>query len=97
MKRSSVYCRVKNPARITDCSFGASGGFYADIRVGWGSSDSHTLDEIEVSEHIESGKKVFSLWINGEKFASAVHKKGELEFTIQRFTPCQLHEPYWRE
>lgn len=80
MKRSSIYNRVHNQARKSDCSFGASGGFSQDIRVGWGSSDSHSLARIVVDEvRIDSETRVFNLFVNGELIRQGTHKKGTLD------------------
>lgn len=80
MKRSSIYAKVTNESRKSDYSFGASGGFLMDVRVGWGSQDSHSLANIEVQEvWVDDNTKVFKLYINGELIRSGTHKPGELD------------------
>lgn len=80
-RRSSIYNKVNNQARRSDCSFGASGGFSQDIRVGWGSDDSHTLANIEVTEAYSKrfDAKVFRLYVNDELIREAVHTKDGCE------------------
>lgn len=83
MKKSSIYNKITNEARKSDCSFGASGGFTQDIRVGWGKDDSHTLAKIQVTEECDNSRlngRVFCLYINGELIRRAYHhKKGHLD------------------
>ena len=50
MKQSSIYNMIDNPARKSDCSFGASRGFIQIIKVGTSSTNSHHLAKLTVSE-----------------------------------------------
>lgn len=75
MKRSSIYNRIHNDARKSDCSFGASGGFAQEVLVGWGSSDSHTLGLLEVTEEYDYANecKVFTLSLDGHILKRATY------------------------
>lgn len=83
MKSSSIYNIISNPARRSDCSFGASDGFSQDIRVGTSSSNSHTLADISVQHHIDdNGNKVFCLFVDGTLIKRGTLTGQDFEFNL---------------
>lgn len=65
MRRSSIYNIIDNPARKSDCSFGASGGFTQAVRIGSGSANSHVLGEFTVEEDHHGKFTEFRLYLDG--------------------------------
>ena len=83
MKSSSIYNIISNPARRSDCSFGASGGFNQQIQVGTSSSNSHTLASISVQQHLDDdGNTVFCLFVDGTLLKRGVLTGKEFEMNL---------------
>lgn len=83
MKSSSIYNVITNPARRSDCSFGASGGFTQQIQVGTSSSNSHALASISVQQHTnDEGNQVFSLFVDGTLLKRGVLTGKEFEMNL---------------
>jgi len=85
MKSSPIYNIISNPGRKSDCSFGSSGGFTQDIRVGTSSSNSHTLANISVQQFVNGeGISEFSLFIDGKLVKQGLLINKKLEMNIDR-------------
>ena len=83
MKSSTVYCKIDNPQRKSDCSFG-SAGFTQEICVGTSSSNSHTLANITVEKHLtEDGKGFcFTMFIDGTMVKRVIVQDGESDMIV---------------
>ena len=90
MKSSTVYCKIDNPQRKSDCSFG-SAGFNQTVCVGTSSSNSHDFLDMRVERSLlEDGNGYcFTLWLDGIMMKRAVVKNGEYDEFVNEFEKHQ--------
>lgn len=97
MKRRHIYSIVDNPDRRSDCSFGCDDRFSQDIRVGWGSADSHTIANITVQRNasINQPGQAYAIYIDNELWCHGIHHDGEFNRIV--IAGKRLYTPEWVE